>query len=159
MAGTPWLPALPLLMISWPSCRHGSSKLRPVNWSGQDLLPTLQIDAHVGLGELDWAMLDLLMQLEPCGYANPQPVLASYGLEVAAKRLVGQSGEHLKLTVRDPGAPGFKRSLVWDAIAFRQGAWFDQMPPRIDLAYTLECNEFNGDRRLQLNVKDIRPAA
>jgi single-stranded-DNA-specific exonuclease len=127
--------------------------------AGQALQPTLLIDVVTPLDDLDWATLELLAQLEPCGHANPQPVLASYGLEVTAKRRVGQTGDHLKLTVRDPNAPGLKRMQVWDAIAFRQGAWADEMPERIDLAYTLECNEFNGERRLQLNVKDIRVAA
>jgi single-stranded-DNA-specific exonuclease len=47
---------------------------------------------------------------------------------------------------------------VVDAIAFRQGAWTGQLPRRIDLAYAVEVNEYNGEKRLQLNVKDIRPA-
>jgi hypothetical protein len=32
------------------------------------------------------------------------------------------------------------------------------LPHRIDLAYTLDANEFGGDRKLQLNVRDLRPA-
>jgi single-stranded-DNA-specific exonuclease len=62
--------------------------------------------------------------------------------------------------VRDPRAAQGPASVApeWDAIAFRQGDWFGQLAHRIDLAYTLEVNEFNGERRLQLNVKDIRPA-
>jgi hypothetical protein len=33
------------------------------------------------------------------------------------------------------------------------------MPDRIDVAYQLEMNEWNGHRTLQLNLQDIRPAA
>ena len=68
-------------------------------------------------------------------------------------------GNTLKLSVRDPNGTGPTARRVVDAIAFRLGAWAGQLPRRIDLAYTVEVNEYNGERRLQLNVKDIRPAA
>jgi single-stranded-DNA-specific exonuclease len=126
--------------------------------AGQDLTPTLQIDVVVELADLDWATIDVLGQLEPCGYANPQPVFASLGLEVVEQRPVGKEGQHLKLTVRDPAATGPQARLVRDAIAFRMGEWSGQLPNRIDLAYSFESNEFNGAARLQLNVKDLRPA-
>jgi single-stranded-DNA-specific exonuclease len=125
--------------------------------AGQELAPTLQIDAVVELADLDWASIELLNQLEPCGYANPQPVFASLGLEVVEQRTVGKDGQHLKLTVRDPAATGPQARLVRDAIAFRMGEWSGRLPPRIDLAYTFETNEFNGAARLQLNVKDLQP--
>jgi len=141
-----------------PALQAALEEIAARELAGQDLTPALTIDAVVSLGELDWAVQEKLAQLEPCGYANPQPVLASLGLEVLDQRPVGQDRSHLKLTVRDPRAPGLAGRVTWDAIAFRQGEWTGQLPPRIDLAYTLEVNEFNGERRLQLNVKDIRPA-
>jgi single-stranded-DNA-specific exonuclease len=121
--------------------------------ASQDLQPSLSIDAAVELSDLDWAVHDLLRQLEPCGYANPQPVLAVLGVELAGYRQVGSDRQHLKLTVRDP-----QTRNEWDAIAFRQGNLFGQLGPRIDVAFTLEANEFIGERKLQLNVKDVRKA-
>lgn len=122
--------------------------------AGKDLAPALAVDAEVRLSEFDFALVGQLSQLEPCGYANPQPVFASTGLEVVSARTVGADGKHLKLQVRDVR----KREAVWDAIAFRLGEWRSELPPRIDLAYAVEINEFNGRRTLQLNVKDIRAA-
>jgi single-stranded-DNA-specific exonuclease len=119
--------------------------------ASQDLQPSLSIDAAVELSDLDWAVHDLLRQLEPCGYANPQPVFAALGVELAGYRQVGTDRQHLKLTVRDS-----RSRQEWDAIAFRQGSLFGQLGPRIDVAFTLEMNEFNGERKLQLNVKDVR---
>ena len=80
------------------------------------------------------------------------------GLEVVDQRTVGKESQHLKLTVRDPAATGPQSRVVRDAIAFRMGGWSGHLPRRIDLAYTFEINEFNGEARLQLNVKDLRPA-
>jgi single-stranded-DNA-specific exonuclease len=119
---------------------------------GQDLVPTLRIDAVVQLSDLDWAMLALLSELEPHGEQNPQPIFASYGLEIKDVRTVGRESQHLKLVVRDLGASGPSARAFWDAIGFNLGYWASQLPDRVDLAYTFELNEFNGDQRLQLNI-------
>ena len=121
--------------------------------AGRELTPSLAVDAVVALGDLDRAIVEQLRQLEPCGYGNPQPSFASLGLEVVSARLVGSDGRHLKLAVRD-----HRTRAVWDAIAFRMGEWYGHLPSRIDLAYAVEINEFNGRSALQLNVKDIRQA-
>jgi single-stranded-DNA-specific exonuclease len=126
--------------------------------AARELVPTLPIDAVVELADLDWATIELLQQLEPCGYANPQPAFVSLGLEVVDQRPVGKEGQHLKLTVRDPAATGPQARVVRDAIAFRMGYWSGRLPRTVDLAYTFETNEFNGAARLQLNVRDLRPA-
>ncbi len=126
--------------------------------SGQDLTPTLQIDAVVELSDLDWALAELLMQLEPCGTGNPQPLFATFGLEIVDQRPVGRESQHLRLTVRDPRATGPQARLVRDGIAFRMGEWVGNLPARVDLVYALEINRFNDEARLQLNIKDIRPS-
>ena len=48
--------------------------------------------------------------------------------------------------------------ISFDAIAFRQGHWQEQMPNRIDIMYEFEKNEFRGRERLQLNIMDLKPA-
>jgi single-stranded-DNA-specific exonuclease len=123
----------------------------------KDLRPALTIDAETPLGDLDWAAFGLLQQMEPTGYANPQPVLMSRRLRVRDAKRVGSDSSHLKLTVSDPDA-GPRQEVAWDAIAFRQGHWYGRLPHHVDLAYTLEKNVWNGQPRLQLNVADIRPA-
>jgi single-stranded-DNA-specific exonuclease len=116
---------------------------------GLELVPTLSIDAEVDLSEMNWATHALLGQLEPFGYANPTPVFLSREVIVRDARVVGE--RHLKMTLSDGHA-------VWDAIAFRQGEWAGKLPHRIDVVYTLEVNEWNEQKRLQLNVKDLRPS-
>ncbi len=121
--------------------------------AGLALTPSLPVDAETSLADLDFALVGKLAELEPCGYANPQPTFASRGLEVISARLVGAEGKHLKLTVREP-----RSRVAVDAIAFRLGEWYGNLPARVDLAYALEINEYNGRKSLQLNVKDIRAA-
>jgi len=132
--------------------RERLKELAAEQLEGVELTPTLLIDAEVELSEMDWATQALLTQLEPCGYANPAPLLLSRRAIVRSARAVGTDGSHLKLALSD----GQTR---WDAIAFRQGQWAGQLPPRVDVVYSLEINEWRGERRLQLNVKDLRPSA
>ena len=117
-----------------------------------DLRPALRIDLELPLDEVSWATHGLLEMLEPTGMENPQPVLVSPGVEVRDKRAIG-GGKHLKMVLRDG------RGAAWDAIWFRQGHLIDQVPGLVDVAYTLDANEWNRSRRLQLHMQDLRPAS
>jgi single-stranded-DNA-specific exonuclease len=120
----------------------------------RDLSPALHIDAETRPGELNPETCQQLRRLEPCGYANPVPVLLNRNMIVRDVRSVGADGAHLKLSLID------ERRATWDAIAFRQShhsSWL-RRDMRIDVAYQLEMNEWNGMERLQLNVLDLRRA-
>ena len=116
-----------------------------------DLRPTLDIDVMLPFKALDDELADALAQLEPTGEANSIPLFASRGLVVKAHQTVGSEEAHLKLRLADG-------EHTREAIAFRRGALQDALPERVDVAYHLETDEWNGRRRLQLNVQDIRPA-
>jgi single-stranded-DNA-specific exonuclease len=122
--------------------------------SDELLQPAIKIDATVDLNSVGWALQEELARLEPFGQANPQPTLMSRAVEVVDARQRGAEGQHLRLVLRSGGA-------TYEAIAFRLGQFADALRrrPLIDVAYTLESNEWNGERRLQINVKDFRRAA
>ncbi len=120
--------------------------------AGLDLRPKIKAEAELPLTDLKPDLLKYLDWLQPTGMGNPTPIFMSSGLKVVRQKLIGTEGTHLKLTVTDG-------RITFDAIAFRQGHWMAQLPPFIDLMYTFELNEFNGQVSLQLNVKDIRKSA
>jgi single-stranded-DNA-specific exonuclease len=115
------------------------------------LQPVLAVHAEVDLNTVGWPLLEELQRLEPFGQGNPQPVLMSRAVEVVDARPRGGDGQHLRLLLRKGGEP-------YEAIAFRLGRLADALRrrPLIDVAFTLEPNEWNGERRLQINVKDFR---
>jgi single-stranded-DNA-specific exonuclease len=117
-----------------------------------DLKPVLVADVELALSELRPEMLQHLELLEPTGYGNPQVNLVSRGLLVRDARIVGKEARHLKLIVTDG-------RITYDAIAFGHGEWMQNMPKQVDLLYRFEANEFNGQSRLQLNVRDIKVSA
>jgi single-stranded-DNA-specific exonuclease len=143
-----------------PALQERLHQLAHARLSAVELVPTLVYDAEVRLISLSYDLLRTLDAFEPCGFRNPQPVFMSRGARVRSYRLVGTDGKHLKLALVD------ERGAAWDAIAFQQGEWAARLPAarspqgeRIDLVYTLELNEWNGEKRLQLNVQDLRPAS
>ncbi len=119
--------------------------------SSVELVPVLNVDVETPLSQMSWELQQELDRLEPCGYANPHPLFLSRNVRVQNSRTVGTGGRHLKLAL-------FDGRITWDAIAFRQGEWIDKLSDRVDIVYHLEINDWRGQRHLQLNVQDIRPA-
>ena len=113
------------------------------------LQPTLKADIELPLYDLKPEILTEIERLQPTGQINPPVVFVARGLNVVSSRQVGKDLSHLKLRVSD-------KRITFDAIAFRHGDKHNQMPPRIDLMFTFEVNEFNGQKTLQLNVRDIQ---
>jgi len=118
---------------------------------GHDLRSTMTADMQVSLAELNFDLIRHLEKLQPTGYGNPEAVFVARGVKVQSKRTVGAEGSHLKLTLTDG-------RVTMDAIAFRLGQLYENLPTLVDVLFTLEVNEYNGRTSLQLNVKDIKPA-
>ena len=112
----------------------------------------LAIDAEIAAGSLGFQLSQDLRSLEPFGAGNPRPVLVTRGLRVLSEPQIIKE-QHLKLRVAgDDNRP-------FEAIWWRGVEEIEQTPApnqRIDLAYELEASRWNGDIRLQLNVKDIQ---
>jgi single-stranded-DNA-specific exonuclease len=119
--------------------------------SDVDLRPSLYADLEIPLYDLRPEILEYLDWMQPTGYGNRSAHFVSRDLRVTRSRTVGRDNSHLKFSVTDG-------HITYDAIAFRQGHWQEDMPPLIDLLYRYERNEFNGRVNLQLNVRDIKPA-
>jgi single-stranded-DNA-specific exonuclease len=117
--------------------------------AGEDLRPALRIDAAVEPKDVTYEFAQMLKQFEPCGYGNLAPVFAVYGVEPKYPKAIGADGAHLRLVFSDG-----ERSV--DGVAFKQAHWLKDMPKRVDVVFALEINEWQGEYRLQMNVKDMR---
>lgn len=131
-------------------CAIAERDLTALERNGQELTPTLTIEAEASLSEMSWKLLEHLDRLAPYGYGHREPLFMSRNVLVRAARLVGT--EHVALTVSDG-------IIVWDAIAFRQKDILPQLTPlpkSVDLVYSLSSKVWQNEPRLQLDVKDIR---
>ncbi len=118
-----------------------------------DLRPTLHVDAVVTLDEINWTIQEQFMRLEPMGQENPSPLLLCRQVRVREARPIGSQKQHMRLIVdAGPNTP------VLDAVAFQQGAWVKRLNEgsHLDLVFQVEANEWQGRKRLQLNVQDLR---
>jgi single-stranded-DNA-specific exonuclease len=135
------------------------TELATTELDGQDLRPSITADAEIALSDIDWALHGTLAQLEPTGQSNPIPRFLSRGVKVMSHRQVGQEFAHLQLFLANgSGSGGYDHRQAFPAIAFRQGAWGNNLPPHVDLIYTINVNKWQGNSNLQLVVEDIRPS-
>ncbi|MEZ4790165.1 MAG: single-stranded-DNA-specific exonuclease RecJ [Flavobacteriales bacterium] len=117
-------------------------------------MPEEEVDAEVSFQEIDPALARILHHMEPFGPGNMKPVLMTRGVvDTGQARIVGE--DHLKCCLRMAGG----RGPSFDAIAFRHGPHLDLLKSGapFSVIYTLEENEWNGRRSLQLNIKDLKP--
>ncbi len=118
----------------------------------EELKPSLQIDCEIPLRDLKPGLLNYLALIQPTGMSNPEPLFISKNLKVVQAKTVGMDAKHLKMNLTDD-------LITFDAIAFRLGAMKDELSKgRVDVVYSYEKNVFNGVERLQLNVRDVKPA-
>jgi single-stranded-DNA-specific exonuclease len=120
--------------------------------SEHDFLPELQIDAEINLAKMDMKFWKLLSQFEPFGPGNLRPVFVSKDVCIEGVPTIVGNG-HLKMKVRQGN------SAVMDAIGFNMHEYLPTIrncdENRIDVAYVLEENHWNGRRTIQMRLKDI----
>ncbi|RMG24294.1 MAG: single-stranded-DNA-specific exonuclease RecJ, partial [Methanobacteriota archaeon] len=119
--------------------------------SKEDFIPQMHVDCEVELKEFDERLIRLLKLMGPFGPLNMRPVFVSRNLRVVGEpTIVGNN--HLKLTLEQNG-------VTMNAIGFNLG---DRLPHildnnhKIDCAYVIEENYWNGRKELQLRLKDIK---
>ena len=117
---------------------------------GRDLRNFLKIEAVLDLHQTNWELVDIARQFAPYGQANPEPIFLTRGVTVKDFSCVGKTKDHLKMTVEDQG-------LTRQCIAFKCGEFAEALMPgvKIDIAYAISVNEWNGNREIQLIIKDI----
>jgi single-stranded-DNA-specific exonuclease len=121
----------------------------------EQLVPRVFIDTELSFAEINEDFFRTMSQFQPFGPENMSPVFVTRNVfDTGAGRMVGSSGEHLKLDLCQE-ATGQKS---FSAIAFSQADHFEYIRGgnAFDICYSLEMNEFRGNRNLQLNIRDIK---
>ena len=118
-----------------------------------DLEAQLDIDLELKPADIHMSTVELMRRIEPFGQGHPMPLFAARDLEVANLSRVGKEGEHLKLAFHVGGG---MRSAVW----WRQGAAARELETgdRVDAAFELTEDTFNGAGTVQMVLRDLRPA-
>ncbi len=114
----------------------------------EHLKPLISIDAQAQLHQINAKLYQLLEALQPCGIENSDPIFWTPNVRVVEQKIVGKV--HIKLTLLQDNQP-----LKIKAIAWRWGDYFP-LPPRIDIAYKLRENIWNGQTNIELELVSVR---
>ena len=118
------------------------------------LQPTLLVEAELELADITPAFYNVIRYLEPFGPGNPRPLFVSRNLiNHRDTRVVGKTGEHLRLDVTD-------RAYAITGIAFGRAemAKHIQNGNPVNICYELDENTFNNRTTIQMMVQDIKPS-
>lgn len=116
----------------------------------EHLKPLVSVDVRADLAEINLDLYRQIDALEPCGIENKAPVFWTPNVCITEQKIVGKGG-HVKLTATQDG----NVSASVKAIAWRWGEYFP-LPRRVDLAYRLRENSFNGKTSVELELLGVR---
>jgi single-stranded-DNA-specific exonuclease len=114
-----------------------------------ELRPRLEIDAQLNFGEIGLPLVRNLESLKPFGIGNPEPLFVTTAVEVCERR---------------PFSAGVRFRLRQDnrtigGVAFGAGEDFPgAVGTRVDVAYRLSENRWNGTSTVELKIVDVRLA-
>ena len=112
------------------------------------LTPSLKVDLELSPEEIDVHLVNEISRLEPFGAGNPAPTFVMKNLQVKQKKLMGANKDHLKLTVQSG-------EQTFDCIRWSQGDIALTNGDYLDIAFSPQINEFNGNISIQLILKDV----
>ncbi|HEX8773805.1 MAG TPA: single-stranded-DNA-specific exonuclease RecJ [Pyrinomonadaceae bacterium] len=136
-----------------PELRRRLNEHAAGSLSTEDLLPVLHIDAELPPSALSLGLTEELRRLEPFGAGNRRPVFMTRDMRVSSEPRILKE-RHLKMKVAC--SDGRTHDAIWWNGVEETGGRTLKPQDRIELAYTVEPNTWQGVTRLQLCVQDIR---
>ena len=123
------------------------------NISPESKKPSIEYDLDINFNDISPKLLRIINQMAPFGPKNTRPVFATHNcIDTGRTRIVGDDKIHLQLDIFDP--TGIRLS----GIGFGLGYLLKEIKKvsSFSVLYTIEENEFRGDKNLQLKIKDIK---
>lgn len=112
---------------------------------------TFKIDCELDMSLINNNFYEELNKLSPFGMKNPKPTFLSQNLTVEEVRMVGAEQKHLKLVLTNG-------KVRLDAIGFGMGNRSSEFKKanKIDVVYSIDEDQWNGNKRLQLKLRDFK---
>ena len=112
---------------------------------------TLNIDCKLNPVSLNVDLVDSLSYLQPYGAGNPTPLFGLYNMTLSQIIPLSQN-KHLKLifTRNGTSVTAMKFFTTKEEFPYERG-------DVLDLAVTLDINEYNGTKSVSIIIKDIKP--
>lgn len=116
--------------------------------------PQIDIDTMINFKDITPKFFNVLKQFAPFGPGNLKPIFATKRvMDFGSSKLVGKDQEHLKLELVDSTPESIMHGIAFGKYEFNDH--IKSLNP-IDICYTIEENNFNGNTSIQLMIKDIK---
>ena len=118
-----------------------------LSWLSQqgDGIP-VQPEVLIRLSDINWDFWHDLVRLEPFGAGHAQPLFWCRDCQIVESRLL--KGRHLSITLLQDAEQ--RRAIAW------RWPMHQPVPERCDVAFQIGMNRWQGEDRLQLDVKALR---
>ena len=117
---------------------------------GEEKFPVLNIDCRLNPAAVNKELLDALSTLEPFGAGNPVPVFGLFNMKIDGVQAVSE-GKHIRLMLSkgDTKLSAMRFGVSPHEFSFKKG-------DTVDLAVTVEPNEYLGEIRPSVHIKAVR---
>lgn len=119
----------------------------------EDFIPKIWIDVAMPLEYISESLVEELKILEPFGQGNEKPQFAQKNLHIRSMRVLGRNRNAVKLSL----VTG--QGLSMEGMLFTEGDRFvEELGSRrgIDVIYYPDINEYNGNRTLQIVIREYK---
>ena len=123
--------------------------MEELNFVSLETEKLLEVEAEVPLSKLSISLAKKLRDFEPFGVGNPEPILSSNNVRVSNLRTVGD-GKHLKGQADDLNFIAFGMGNLMSQLVYPERS------RRVNVAYNLAIDKWDGREKLQLKVKDLQ---
>lgn len=135
-----------------------------------DMVPVTYIDLRMPLERASLGLAKMITKLEPFGKGNSMPLFGDKDLSVNRIQLLGSENNIIKIFFDDRRGKGlissilFRKKDEFQQMVYDFGGeslWNDLLKGNtnilnIDIIYTIEINNFNNNKYLQIQIKDFR---
>jgi single-stranded-DNA-specific exonuclease len=113
------------------------------------LVPEIVIDAELNFRDITDPFLNIIDQMEPFGPGNLRPVFITRNVRDTGYSKVLKD-QHIRFVLQ-------QHDRIFTGIGFNMVNKFDLLKQNLPLnvVYTLDWNEWNGERLIQLKIIDI----
>lgn len=126
---------------------------RQATLKAEDFIPKIWIDAAMPLEYLSESLVQELKLLEPYGQGNEKPQFAQKNLRIRSVRVLGKNRNAVKLSLVT------EQGYSMDGILFTEGDRFVEElgdSRQIDVIYYPDINEYNGNRTMQIVIREYK---
>jgi single-stranded-DNA-specific exonuclease len=133
-----------------PALKEMFEKVVQASITEEMLVPQIMVDAEIHFKDITTNFYKTLCRMEPFGPENLRPVFVARDVyETGQSKIVKEN--HIKFSLMQNG-------ITFNGIGFGIAEKFSLLQPNIpiDVAFSIDLNEWNGERKIQLKVIDMK---